>query len=525
MTTEVNLIDLYRDMLREANLDSDEEGFVYQLTSDGEREPYHIHRQRLVLPTPNQLAVPDSHNRVFFHPLMENQLRGESKILTDYRSRLNERLNIKLSAITTGLMRLATSPAEHPKLTPDQTVFLSAVKDADNGVLDRMSRIMKAMPLGDPTHCFVHIYIKRGGTIKGKKHMRVGVVSFPLYEELKKKPTQPKEKNEVWGVPMRGKDRDIIMAFLKYLLPGIDEPETFYRGSDSMVAPSLEALMGVVTTLGDAINAQLELYPQIFGKSNLEIGGLWPDVFQNTEAMLKQIRAIPMQAGNEGAVPQTGSQAPKVEIPQSPIGARSQGAPTYSHTSMTAPPPAADKPAIKAPDRIGGVYEEKKATPQTGGLNHPPAPAPAPTPAPAPIPPMHVAAPHNPYGGPAFNPHTPPPNQYAQQYQQTHYAPHPGSYPYPSQNGQPLPYGGQQPQGIVRTPNGIDVNSMFMSRPDLAQRAGYVPPGFQAPMMAPNGAAVPRWAQPVYMGQPQVMQQPMYYGAPQPQPGGYGYGV
>jgi hypothetical protein len=529
MQQPMDLIELYKSMLAEAWLEADNEGFIHSARPGRDREPYHISKKRVVLPTFNQLSVPEANNRIFFHPLMENQLRGESTILADYRERVNERLNVTIWAVAKRLMQLATSPAEHPNLRVEQTEFLTPVKDADNGTLERMEKIMKAMPLNDPSKCFVHIYIKRGGTIKGTKHVRVGIVSFPLYEELARKP-EGKGKNEVWGIPMRAKDREIMMAFLRYLLPGLDQPEYFNRSSDSMVAPSLEAFMATVTAIGDPINAQVELFESYFKDSNLLIGGDWVDVLKDTQALLKQIRAIPMQSGNEGSSPQTsGPQA--IDIRGVPVPTASPQAAKWQQQQQQqaqAPAPAPVAPVNKPPERLGAVYAEvkKEQAAQPGGLILP-SKAPAPS-GPPPVPPAQrqpepaPVNPHNPYGVPQFPgynaaPQPAPTNPYQAQY--VHH--HPGTYAPPQPvYGMPPPQQGQ----IARGPGGIDVNSMFQSRPDLAARAGYVPPGY-APPGYPGGPQMqqPRWAQPVYQqpyqqyGQPQPQQ---YYGGPPVSPYG-----
>lgn len=306
----MNLIELYRQIISTAGWVADEEGFISMKLADLDPQPVLIDGKRLVLPLDYQLKYPDTGKRVVFHPLNESILRGESDVVAKMRMNITHRLNYVIGYLAISMMRLATSPAEHPSLKPDQTVFLSKVKDADETTNDKLQKLAAQMTLGDPSRSFAHIYVSKRGDVDGRKYARVGVVSFPLYEEL------CKEEAEVYGVKLRKKDRQVIKALIEYIFPDIAKPQTYRRGSDSKVAPTLDALMKAVISVGDCINGCVELFhDRIEGPDELTFNGEWEPYFNDLESLLPQIRMIPMQAGNEGRVGHQAGVSASTNIP------------------------------------------------------------------------------------------------------------------------------------------------------------------------------------------------------------------
>jgi hypothetical protein len=309
------------------------------------------------LPTKEHLSNPDWSNRVVFHPLSENVLRGESTVLEDFRQAINVRINWTIGLLGFQLLMIAGSEDEHKKLSPDQTEYLSIVKNVKDTTLASFKALMKAMPMDQTQKAFVSIYLKRGGTIDGKRHARVGVVTFPLYQELAKL-----EGLELWGVKFKNKkDIEAIKKLLEYMIPGIDKPESHNRGSDSGVAPYLDALMKAVMSVGSPLNDLIDLFKNILATNSpdddahpdkLRFNDEWVETFDNLDVMIPEIRAIPMQAGNDGAKPAT------------PVAA-----PTPAAAATASPLPAAlTNPQPQQP-AAGGWGQQQQSAFQTAAAN------------------------------------------------------------------------------------------------------------------------------------------------------------
>lgn len=291
------LLELYKGILRTAGLEADSQGYVKIAVGD-EREPAVVNGKPLVLPTSEQLRSARPDDRTVFHPLSENILRGESDVLAYLRKAMNVRLNTTFALVSLSLLQIAASPAEHAKLSPDQQEFLSRVKDVDEKTYHTLVRLIKEMPVSQTQQAFVSIYLKRSGTIEGRRYSRVGVISFPLYHALKAAETT----NEVYGVKMRVKDRESLLALLEYMVPRIGEAESHHVGSDSRVAPYLDALMQAVAAVAGPLNDVITLFANVIDDAErMLFDSSWVEAFENLNAWEVEARSVPMQAGNEGS--------------------------------------------------------------------------------------------------------------------------------------------------------------------------------------------------------------------------------
>ena len=292
----MKILDLYRSILKAAHLVTTSDDCV-SLSMAGQTQPALIKGQRLVLPSAAHLANPDKKSIILFHPLSENLFHGESKVLEYYRSVLNHRLNYTFGMVAYGLLSIATSPAEHKDLSPDQSEFLSKLKHADEKTLHVLEKLQEAMPAKQTQKSFIAIFLKKGGKFQDKGYGRVGIVNFPLYKELKK------NEGEVYGVKMRVKDREALIALMEYMLHEIDVPEAYNFGSNSKTAPFMEALMKAMANVASPLNDVIELFADKFDDpEDLKFDSDWVETFENLDVMIPQIRSIPMQAGNEGNV-------------------------------------------------------------------------------------------------------------------------------------------------------------------------------------------------------------------------------
>lgn len=494
-----NINDVYKSVLDTAGLKSDEDGFISVQLAKTEKKPALIKGKRLVLPTDSQLRMADFSNRVVFHPLSESILRGESEVLTYFRETFIKRLNFIVGYSAISLLDLAVSTAEHPRLTPEQTAFLVKVREADEETVRRIQKITEAMMLGDSSRAFVHMRVQKNGTVKNKMHRRVGLVYFPFYEEIKKVPA-PKEPNEIYGVKLRKADRETFIALMEYIFPRIGQSDEWMFPSDSEIAPSFEALMKSIIAVGDPVNTMMDLFKDyISGSEDLYINGEWEEDCKDLNALLPQIRMIPMQPGNEGRSAPQGQNI--ISVSGTPV--------TAGPGQMVPTQPVADnteKPAVKRP--VGGLASMELS--DIGTSNEAPV-----IPVTRPTQPLPQQAPYQPqmqYAPPVYQQPVQQPMQYP-------------TYPQPSQGIAPgtvvmvpTPQGQvpmvmladgsmvpaqqqqfqqpmqQQPQQLQKTNNGLDFNSVLRANP--AMMASFVPQQPQFGMQQQQQNRTPSWAMP-----------------------------
>lgn len=431
----MKLLDLYVAMLDVAKIKVTEDGFLEQRVM-GEKKPAMLKGKRLVLPTREQLSTIDWSNRTRFHPLNENVLRGESDVLTFFRKSLAIRANLTFALVAMKLLELSTSPADHGKLSPEQAEFLSKVKNADEKTLEVFVKLIDAFPANES---FVSIFLKRAGQIGGRRHARVGVVSFPIYQALK-------AGGDVKGVKMRVKDRESLIALFEYMIPTIDKGEENYRGSDSQIAPFCDALMKSMLVIAAPLNAIIELFRNQFDEGeadDLLFNDEWVEVFDNLAVMKNEIRAIPMQDGNDGSV---------IDVDGTP------GATPLVTAAPTAAPVHA--PAGPTP---GSMHAQIYGAP--------------------------VAPVQAPYPGTMAPAHGQPPPGY--------YNPHGAhqQYPNPGYVAPGYPHAPVAPPVVQDTGRGLDFNSLIRANGQLAAQVGAI--GQPPPFHVQQQQRQPGWASPV----------------------------
>jgi hypothetical protein len=325
---------IYTDILAFAGKKVDDQGQVYALVNE-DKQYTMVKGLPVVLPTDAQLRSGNLKEKVIFHPLSENILnQGEPDTVVMLRKCINIRLNYSFGIIAQSLLRLAASPKLHQQLSPDQTELLVVLKDADATMLKHWSELIQKVFIQKKS--FVDIYVRYGGTYKGQRYFRVGVTSFPVYEELKA------EKGALFGVNLRNKDRLTLRELYRFILPGIDLPEQYSFGSNSNVAPYLEALMHSAMNVAGRFNATMEQYQDYMIDESagvtmdmLRFSADWVEAFENLDGLLPLIRRIPPQLGNDA--PTTAAPAPAPAAPSYPVPAPPPSMPM----PMAAPMPGA----------------------------------------------------------------------------------------------------------------------------------------------------------------------------------------
>lgn len=292
----MKLINLYKDILALGGMYADKDGFVSGKMPGMEKgAPVTIKGKRLVLPTKHQLSTSDWSDRIVFHPLYENVLRGESQVIEKLRNLIANRINMTIGVLGIALLRIAENTEDHSKLNPDQTMFLAKVKMLDDKTRKNFEDMLKDVDAADSKNNFVHVYLKRSGIVDGKKHARVGVVTFPIYQMLA-------SGDPVFGKKPRVKDREVFKHLIEYIFKDVHVEGAYNAGSDSAVAPYTDALLRTFLNVIAPLNDTIDLFKNVAGDlEDLKFGYDWIEELDKLDSYKLDIRSIPMQAGNEGA--------------------------------------------------------------------------------------------------------------------------------------------------------------------------------------------------------------------------------
>lgn len=296
----MKLLGLYENILNYFGLVPDKSGFI-RYAIDDKNDPVLVDDKHLVMPLQEHLRNFNPKEKMIFHPFAENVMRGESAVIKKLRSCINIKLNYTIGIIIKSLLNIVASPALHAKLNNEQMALLTVIKDADEKTVINFVSLMNAGIKSRADRLFTNVYMMRGGTYTGKRFSKVGVVSFPFYEELIKS-----EKHD----KLRVKDREALIAVFKFIFPNIDETEAYNHGSNER-APFFDALLRSSANIAARLNDILFIFDEFIEDANSFVfESQWVEHINDMAKFEPEIRRIPVQDGNEGSI------FNEVEIPE-----------------------------------------------------------------------------------------------------------------------------------------------------------------------------------------------------------------
>lgn len=289
----MTLIELYTTILDYCSLKPDAQGEIQIVLNDNVL-PTKVENKTLLLPTKTNLKQIDPETSMIFHPFREHFNRGESPVVKKLRHTFNIRANYALLTLMDDLLELIMTPALHSKFGPRQRELLKAVGDVPAKTrISFIDEIVTKRLKAAPRAAILNIYLKKAGTYQGKRHPRVGVTTFPIYDFLtKERPT---------GISVDA--AKAILNLVEYVLPGSrDDPESYNSFSDSQDIPWLDCFLNTAYTISSRIHEVSELFRDFIPAKPYRIfNHAWLDEVTNLGKYKKEILLIPDQAGNDGS--------------------------------------------------------------------------------------------------------------------------------------------------------------------------------------------------------------------------------
>ena len=348
----MEILDLYRSILKFAGLEADAQGYV-RFIGDDSKDQFLVNGKALVLPTDEQLRTMNTAQKMAFHPLAESTIRGESPVIQKLKDTINTNLALRFGYLGQELIRIVSSTAIQQRLTPEQAEVIIRIKDADETTIVNWNNTLRQMVLKRPTRGFLNVFLRRGGDYQGQKYSRVGITTFPYYKELL---TGEQDVSKI-----RKKDIPTFIQIHQAIFPEIDIDEAYNYGFRGQVAPFLCTLLITSAKLAFRMNEMVDLFKDYFeDKEMIKSDVSWLSDIENADALAPLIRRIPLQEGNDGVLvlteqPQAAPVAvaapaipvAPVPVPQAPVAPQVPPAPTWQQPQppqWQAPPVAAAAP-------------------------------------------------------------------------------------------------------------------------------------------------------------------------------------
>jgi hypothetical protein len=310
------------------------------------------------MPTDEYLKQGDWSEVVAFHPLSENILRGESDVIHSLRSIVEFRTRAVFTTLLVELMQIAVNEDYHKNLkTKKQTALLTAVPKANDKTLKALNKLVRRNFEG-----FLKIYLKRDGLWHNKEYRRVAVVHSPIYEEL-----LHSEGTHIGGVDLGSKAaRNAIAELIGFILPDLDDIDTYSFGSAANVAPYFHSLMGAYGQVAKRLNDVVHTFKAHLSEPTAMDTDL--TFMEDLDRIDQWKEIIPAQDGNKGAVAKGEAEESLSHTMAQQVNQASHVPGTEVGAPQPAPAPAAPQPAPAAPPAAAQ-------------------PAPVPQPTQAPVPP------------------------------------------------------------------------------------------------------------------------------------------
>lgn len=290
------IIEDYKILLGVGWLQADDDGNVSLAIGD-EIRPATINGKRVILPTREQMKNKNWDNRIGFHPLRESYNLGISDVTANLRDQYVMRLNATIGYAMKELIGIAHDQANQKNLSTEQAEVLNCLQSVSDRTVRDFDDLLKKTKARNDADQFINIFIKRGGTVKGKTYGRAAIVTFPIYDALKR------GDEKVNGVKFSVKDREMLVRLFEFIMPSTAVEEGYNQGISSKTAPFLEALIratfSVVSELVESMSPYLDIVAMPTLLQFPENMGYWLEVFDSKDLAERMQRCIPNLATGE----------------------------------------------------------------------------------------------------------------------------------------------------------------------------------------------------------------------------------
>lgn len=331
--------DFYKQTLTALRYQVDDEDLISFKDLHDRVTPAVIDGRRLVLPSKARLREGFDDDLQPFHPLSENiARRSASPVLKGMQRTAKAVLAHYFTELSLRLLAVAADPSLHKDLPPACSEYLKKVPNADKKTLKAFEQLIgKAVQKNQ----LITLYLRNGGTLDGKKMNRLAVIRFPIMDVL--------NEDQPFGVKLRKKDRETLQALFHHVMPFGDSPEEYSAGSNSRVAPFLDAFLQAYAKTATQLNSVVRKYAKPL---EIPLEPIDLTYTEHLENLGKFYEKIPSLRGNDGDSKEEAVEASETSIKGKATTAKQSG------KSVEDTPPWEEqpgKPTASKPAERGGM--------------------------------------------------------------------------------------------------------------------------------------------------------------------------
>lgn len=349
----------YKEILPAFSCRPDEEGFIDFLSVTGTSKPATIGGAKLVLPTTANLRKGFGEEQIPFHPLCESMSRqGTSPVIQYLQRSAKANISHVLVCMASSLLAISTDVASHKDIPPDCTDFLVKLADVDKE--KKIQEVFeKVIAAAVKKNRLITVYLKNGGTFDGTKVNRMCVIRVPLLEDLQG------EGKDVLGVTITKRQRKILTALFKLIVPFGDNPEEYSHGTTSRHAPYLHCLLVAYAKMIKVLNQCVNAYAVPLQLPVKAIPTFDPEIVKTFEACRAEVDIPPLR-GNEGGAQETAEEASDTAKAPAVTQAKATVVQSSRDSAVLAP---AKVEQVSRPGTVSMAEFSKANNPQPGLVN------------------------------------------------------------------------------------------------------------------------------------------------------------
>lgn len=258
------LEDFYKFALTSVGYTLDEDNFVVKKTADGQTRETHNKKQIMLYDGATRLTSADE--VIIFNPLEEDSIKGINPSMVKYKAIIDKRLSFSFNQTLELLATLAANIDLQKKASLELNRFMSELNKlrrpnmkeiVDESFVKLLKNINEQSYTKSSNNGSVFIKTDKGKVIDGEKYNKSGVVSFPIYEDLKENP------KEIYDIEFkRNKDVNIYFSLVEFVVGVTDDDkldiDKYTVGSNSMTSPAFIIIYKLYSKMAKRLNSLLK---------------------------------------------------------------------------------------------------------------------------------------------------------------------------------------------------------------------------------------------------------------------------
>ena len=258
------LEEFYKFALTSVGYTLDEDNFMVKKTADGQTREMHNKKQIMLYDGSTRLTSADE--VIIFNPLEEDSIKGINPSMVKYKAIIDKRLSFSFNQTLELLATLAANIDLQKKASLELNRFMSELNKlrrpnmkeiVDESFVKLLKNINEQSYTKSSNNGSVFIKTDKGKVIDGEKYNKSGVVSFPIYEDLKENP------KEIYDIEFkRNKDVNIYFSLVEFVVGVTDDDkldiDKYTVGSNSMTSPTFIIIYKLYFKMARRLNSLLK---------------------------------------------------------------------------------------------------------------------------------------------------------------------------------------------------------------------------------------------------------------------------